>query len=169
VAPLVRELAKLPEDQQDDLRRVLRDEPELERVKDVTSTARWLSKAAEASLAVRAFQQGELDFDKALQEAQRLDALGLLADAVGQAQALEAAVLKLHTSWRRLGGLQERLWLESGSSTPHLRELLTALQSLSGSTLRVSLGELAGGKRVRLQLVEEAAEQLEPPPLPLAL
>ena len=169
VAPLVRELAKLPEDQQDDLRRVLRDEPELERVKDVTSTARWLSKAAEASLAVRAFQQGELDFDKALQEAQRLDALGLLADAVGQAQALESAVLKLHTSWRRLGGLQERLWLESGSSTPHLRELLTALQSLSGSTLRVSLGELAGGKRVRLQLVEEAAEQLEPPPLPLVL
>ncbi|NDC36035.1 MAG: hypothetical protein EBZ51_11860 [Synechococcaceae bacterium WB9_2_112] len=163
VAPLVKELAKLPEDQQDDLRRVLRDEPELERVKDVTSTARWLSKAAEASLAVRAFQQGELDFEKALQEAQRLDALGLLADAVGQAQALESAVLKLHTSWRRLGGLQERLWLESGSSTPHLRELLTALQSLSGNTMRVSLGELAGGKRVRLQLVEEAADQLEPP------
>jgi len=168
VAPLVRELAKLPEDQQDDLRRVLRDEPELERVKDVTSTARWLSKAAEASLAVRAFQQGELDFEKALQEAQRLDALGLLADAVGQAQALESAVLKLHTSWRRLGGLQERLWLESGSSTPHLRELLTALQSLSGATLRVSLGELAGGKRVRLQLVEESPDQLEPPPLPVS-
>lgn len=165
VAPLVKELAKLPEVQQDDLRRVLRDEPELERVKDVTSTARWLSKAAEASLAVRAFQQGELDFEKALQEAQRLDALGLLADAVGQAQALESAVLKLFTSWRRLGGLQERLWLESGSSTPHLRELLTALQSLSGNTMRVSLGELAGGKRVRLQLVEEAADQLEPPPI----
>ena len=104
--------------------------------------------------------------EKALQEAQRLDALGLLADAVGQAQALESAVLKLHTSWRRLGGLQERLWVESGSSTPHLRELLTALQSLSGSTLRVSLGELAGGKRVRLQLVEESPEQLPPPPLP---
>ncbi|MEB3320406.1 MAG: hypothetical protein VKI63_05655 [Cyanobium sp.] len=166
VAPLVKELAKLPEDQQDDLRRVLREEPELDRVREVTHTARWLSKAAEAALAVRAFQHDQLDFEKALQEAQRLDALGLLADAVGQAQALEAAVLKLHTSWRRLGGLQERLWVESGSSTPHLRELLTALQSLSGSTLRVSLGELAGGKRVRLQLVEEAAEQLPPPPLP---
>ena len=166
VAPLVKELARLPEEQQDDLRRVLREEPELERVKDVTHTARWLHRAAEASLAVRAFQQGDLDFDKALQEAQRLDVLGLLADAVGQAQALESAVLKLHTSWRRLGGLQERLWVESGSSTPHLRELLTALQSLSGSTLRVSLGELAGGKRLRLQLVEEAADRLEAPPLP---
>ena len=167
VAPLVKELAKLPEEQQDDLRKVLREEPELDRVKEVTSTARWLSKAAEASLAVRAFQYDQLDFEKALQEAQRIDALGLLADAVGQAQALEAAVLKLHTSWRRLGGLQERLWVESGSSTPHLRELLTALQSLSGSTMRVSLGELAGGKRVRLQLVEESPEQLEAPPLAL--
>jgi hypothetical protein len=166
VAPLVKELAKLPEAQQDDLRRALREEPELERVKDVTLTARWLHRAAEASLAVRAFQQGEVDFEKALQEAQRLDALGLLADAVGQAQALESAVLKLHTSWRRLGGLQERLWVESGSSTPHLRELLITLQSLSGSTLRVSLGELAGGKRLRLQLVEEAADRLEAPPLP---
>ena len=57
--------------------------------------------------------------------------------------------------------------MESGSSTPNLRDLLTALQTLSGSTLRVSLGELAGGKRVRLQLVEEAADRLEPPPLPL--
>ncbi|MBE9171767.1 hypothetical protein IQ216_01305 [Cyanobium sp. LEGE 06143] len=166
VAPLVKELAKLPEEQQDDLRRVLREEPELERIRDVTSTARWLSKAAEAALAVRAFQQGDLQFEKALQEAQRLDALGLLADAVGQAQALEAAALKLHTSWRRLGGLQERLWVESGSSTPHLRDLLTALQSLSGNVLRVSLGELAGGKRLRLQLVEESPEQLPAPPLP---
>ncbi|MFZ9946815.1 MAG: hypothetical protein ACO3FN_07040 [Vulcanococcus sp.] len=167
VAPLVKELAKLPDEQQEDLRKVLRDEPELERVKDVTSTARWLSKAAEAGLSVRAFQQGELDFDKAMQEALRLDALGLLADAVGQAQALESAVLKLHTSWRRLNGLQERLWVESGSSTPHLRELLTALQTLSGNTLRVSLGELAGGKRVRLQLVEEAPDQLEAPAIPV--
>ena len=163
VAPLVKELAKLPDDQQEDLRKVLREEPELERVKDVTSTARWLSKASEAGLAVRAFQQGELDLDKAMQEALRLDALGLLSDAVGQAQALESAVLKLHTSWRRLNGLQERFWVECGSSTPHLRVLLTALQTLSGNTMRVSLGELAGGKRVRLQLVEESPDQLEAP------
>jgi hypothetical protein len=149
VAPLVRELAKLPEPQQEDFRKVLRDEPELDRIKDVTSTARWITKANESGAAVRAFQQGELDLDKAMQEAQRLDALGLLADAVGQAQALESAVLKLHTSWRRLGGLHERLWVESGSSTPYLRDVLNALQSLSGATMRVSLGELAGGKRVR--------------------
>ncbi|MFN5193712.1 MAG: hypothetical protein ACK5E6_04685 [Cyanobacteriota bacterium] len=166
VAPLVKELARLPEPQQDDLRRVLADEPELDRVRDVTLTARWLHRISDSGLAVRAFQQGDLDLEKALQEAQRLDVLGLLADAVGQARQLEAAVLKLHTSWRRLGGVQERLWLESGSSTPQLRRLLDALQTLCGSTMRVSLGELAGGKRVRLQLVEESPDQLEAPPLP---
>jgi hypothetical protein len=88
-----------------------------------------------------------------------------LADSLAQAQALESAVLKLHTCWRRLNGLQERLWVESGSSTPHLREVMVALQTLTGSSLRVSLGELAGGKRLRLQLVEESPEQLDSPQL----
>jgi hypothetical protein len=166
VAPLVRELAKLPDAQQESLRRELQEEPELETVREVTHTARWLQKAADAGLAVRALQQDDLNLEKAILEAQRLDTLGVLADAVGQAQQLERAVLQLHTSWRRLGLLQERLWLESGSSTPHLRHLLQALQTLSGSTLRVSLGELAGGKRVRLQLVEESPDQLEAPTLP---
>ena len=166
VAPLVKELARLPEPQQEDLRRVLRDEPELDRVREVTHTARWLSRAAEAGLAVRALQGDDLDLDRSLEEAVRLDVLGLAADLVHQARQLEQAVLRLHTSWRRLGGLHERLWLESGSSTPHLRRLLQALEPLNGTNLRVSLGELAGGRRLRLQLVEESTEQLEAPPLP---
>ena len=165
VAPLVKELAKLPVPQQEDLRQTLRAEPELDCIKEVTNTARWIGKATEGSVAVRAFQKSGLNIERAMQEAQRLDALGLLADAVGQAQALEASVLKLHSAWRRLGGLHERLWLESGSSTPHLRDVLAALQSLSGATMRVSLGELGGGKNVRLQLVEESSEHIEPPPV----
>jgi hypothetical protein len=163
VAPLVRELATLPDAQRESLVQQLQDEPELDRVRDVTLTARWLKRAAEAGLAVRALQSEEVNLEKAMLEAQRLDALGVLADTVNQARQLERAVLQLHTSWRRLNLLQERLWVESGSSTPHLRATLQALQSLSGSTLRVSLGELAGGKRVRLQIVEEAADQLDAP------
>ncbi len=163
VAPLVRELAKLPEIQQNDLRQALREEPEINCIKDVTSTARWISKSIDASGALRVLQMGDLDLEKAMDEAKRLDSLALLADALGQAQIIESSVLKLHTAWRRLGGLQERLWIESGSSTPFLRDLLNALQTLSGATMRVSLGELAGGKRVRLQLVEESADQIPPP------
>ena len=63
----------------------------------------------------------------------------------------------------RSGLLQDRLWVDSGSSTPFLRDVLTALQSLTGTNLRVSLGELSGGKKLRLQIIEEAADALEPP------
>ncbi len=163
VAPLVKELAKLPDVQQADLCQVLREEPEIDRIKDVTSTARWISKSLDSSLSIRAFQISDLNLEKAMEEARRLDALGLLADACGQAQTIESSVLKLHTAWRRLSGLHERLWLESGSSTPYLRDVLNILQTLSGATMRVSLGELAGGKKVRLQIIEEAPDQLEPP------
>ena len=163
VAPLVRELAKLPELQQDDMKETLRREPEIDCIKDVTSSSRWISKSMDAYLSLRTFQMKELKLDKAIQEAQRIDSLGILADALGQAHSIESSVLKLHTAWKRLGGLQERLWLESGSSTPYLREILELLQSISGSNMKISLGELAGGKKIRLQIVEESAEQLEPP------
>ena len=39
---------EIAEPQQDDLRKVLRDEPELDRIKDVTHTARWITKATES-------------------------------------------------------------------------------------------------------------------------
>ena len=70
VAPLVKELAKLPHLQQEDLRKTLSEEPEVECIKDVTSTARWISKSLDASLALRAFQTGDLDLEKAMKEAQ---------------------------------------------------------------------------------------------------
>ena len=56
VAPLVKELAKLPELQQEDLRNTLREEPEIDCIKDVTSTARWISKSIDSSIAIRAIQ-----------------------------------------------------------------------------------------------------------------
>ena len=63
-----------------------------------------------------------------------------MADALGQAKRVEASVLKLYMSWKRLGILQEKLWVESGSSTPFLRDVLAALQSISGANMRISLG-----------------------------
>ncbi len=166
VAPLARELSKLSEPQQEDLREILKEEPEVEAIKQVTYKARWIGKAVESSQSVKAFQMGQLNFEKAMQEAERLDSLGLLSDALRQSQIVESSVLRLYTANRRLGALQEKLWVESGSSTPYLREVINAMQSLCGATLRVSLGDLAGGTKVRLQMVEEKPDQLEPPDIP---
>ncbi len=163
VAPLVRELSRLTPLQQEEICGTLRENPEIDAVKDMTNTAKWMGKSFDASLALRTFQDKNLNLDKATQEALRLDSLGLLSDAFGQAKTIESSILKFHSAWKRLEGLQERLWVESGSSTPYLRELLATLQTLTGSTIRVSLGELAGGKKLRLQLVEEDSERIEPP------
>ena len=166
VAPLVKELSKLSESQQDILRGTLKDEPEVDCIKDVTNTARWIAKSTDTSLSLRALQSSDVSIEKAMQEAQRLDALGVLSDALAQSQVIESSVLKLYTACKRLGGLNEKLWIESGSSTPYLRDLIAILQTLSGATMRISLGELAGGKRIRLQMVEESADHLDPPPIP---
>ena len=166
VAPLVKELSKLSENQQDILRGTLKDEPEVDCIKDVTNTARWIAKSTDTSLSLRALQSSDVSIEKAMQEAQRLDALGVLSDALAQSQVIESSVLKLYTACKRLGGLNEKLWIESGSSTPYLRDLIAILQTLSGATMRISLGELAGGKRIRLQMVEESADHLDPPPIP---
>ena len=163
VAPLVREMAKLDDEQQEELCRDLRETPDVDTIKEATSAARWLAKAREAGLAVRALQRDDLELDKVLQEAQRLNALGLVADVLHQSHLLEQSVLRLYASWSRLCDLHERLWLESGSSTPHLRILLDAIGTLAGATLRVSLGELSGGKRLRLQIVEDSPERPDPP------
>ncbi len=163
VAPLVKQLAKLPELQQEDFREQLSENPEVQSIKEITNNARWITKSMEASLSLNSFQNVDLNLEKAIQEAQRLDSLGMLSDAFGQARAIESAVVKLFIAWKRLGGLYERLWIESGSSTPYLREVLEALQVVTGSTIRISIGELEGGKKVRLQIVEEAHDQIEPP------
>ncbi len=163
VAPFVKELSKLPELQQEDFKEVLRENPDVECIRDLTSTARWMGKSIEASESLRTFQDKDFNLEKATQEAQRLDALGLLADALSQAKSVESSVLKLYLSWKRLSGLHERLWVESGSSTPYLRDILNTLQSICGATMRIPLGEISGGKRIRLQIVEEAADQLPPP------
>ncbi|KGG33711.1 hypothetical protein EV10_0146 [Prochlorococcus marinus str. SS51] len=163
VAPLAKELSKLPENLQEDLRKTLEGSPDVESIKGVTAAARWIGKSNDAALSLRALQVEGLNVDKATQEAQRIEALGFLVDAFTQAKSIETSVLRLHTAWRRLGDIHETLWIESGSSTPYLRDVLKALQTLSGSTMKVSLGELSGGKKLRLQIVEEAADQLDPP------
>ena len=152
VAPLVKELARLPKEQQEQLRQELAATPELDAVKAATQTARSMANVQDAALALSTLQDSGPNLDKAMGEAQRLEVLGLLADILRHARQVEQAASQLNRSWQRLGDLHERLWLESGGSTPHLRQLLEALESLSGSPVRVSTGALAGQERHHVEI-----------------
>ena len=144
VAPLVKELARLPKEQQEQLRQELASAPELDAVRAATRTAHSMAKALEAASALHTLQDSGLNLDKAMGEAQRLEVLGILADILRHARQIEQAASQLNRSWQRLGDLHERLWLESGGSSPHLRQLLETLAPLSDSPIQVALGALGG-------------------------
>ncbi|NCJ06168.1 hypothetical protein GS597_06480 [Synechococcales cyanobacterium C] len=144
LAPLVRELEKLPEPHQAILHKEMVASPELDTLKEVTNEARQLAKYLNATTHVQALADQNLHLEQALAEALRLGCLNSAADLVSQAAQLEQSMAKLFATWKRLRRLSERVYLESGASTPHLRSLLQALDSLCGETLHLELGQAQG-------------------------
>jgi len=163
LAPLAQQLEKLPEAHCQPLQQQAQAHPDAETVKYLTAEARHLAQYLEAAARVQALERTGTDLEGALEEALRLDCAGAAADLVKQAAQLEQLAVKLHASWKRLGGLAERLELETGASNPHLRSLLAALGRLSGEAIEVPLDE-TGERLVRLQIASEertrAADEL---------
>lgn len=157
LAPLVRELEKLPPAHQTTIQAEVVETPDLDTLKQATRAAKQLSKYLEAAERVQAFQGVNLDLETALEEALRLDCLSLAADVVNQATQLEQAAARLHTHWRRLSNLSEKLYVNSGSSTPQLRSLLDCLDCLCGETISVELGEPGTdlARTIRFQVLPE--------------
>jgi hypothetical protein len=153
LAPLVRELEKLPEVHQIALRDEVEEMPDKETVKQATAQAKFLARYLEAATRVQALDRPELDLEQALEEALRLGSLNIAADLVNQAAQLEQAIVKTYTSWKRVRDLADRLWVDSGASTPHLRNLISCLGTLSSEQVSVPLS--GGGDRiVRLQVLD---------------
>ena len=64
-------------------------------------------------------------------------------------------IAKLYTSWRRIGNLSERLFVDTGATTPNLRHLLGCLDKLSSNVIEISLDDL-NNQTVRLQILSDA-------------
>jgi len=141
LAPLVRELEKLPASHLLTIQQEISASPDPDTAQLLTSDARRLARYLEAASRVQAVQQGAVDVELALEEALRLDCLNTAADLVRQAAAVEQLVAKLYTTWQRLNQLADRLYVDTGASNPHLRSLLNSLAGLAGDTLEVQLDE----------------------------
>jgi hypothetical protein len=147
LTPLVRELEKLPDAHQTFLRQEVADNPDVDTVKQVTAEAHYLAKYLAAAVQVQAINTEALDVEMALEEALRIGCLNSTAELVNQAAQLEQTVAKLYTTWRRVNSLAERVYLDSGASTPQLRSLLDHLAPLTQSTLQVTIGEVGSNAR----------------------
>ena len=158
VAPFVRELEKLPPAHQTTIQAEVVENPDLDTLKQVTGAARSLAKYLDAANQVQALNRNDLDLEQALEEAVRLDSLKLAADLVNHAAQIEQSTAKLYASWKRLGNLADRLYVDSGASTPQLRLLLDCLASLSGEIIEVQLGdeESSFARTMRLKVLSEA-------------
>lgn len=167
LAPLVKEMEKLPGSHQVSIREAVADNPDVDTLKQATSEARYLAKYLEAATQVQALSNQSLNLESALEEALRIGCLSMTADLVNHAAQLEQVIAKLYTTWKRINTLSERLYVDSGASTPHLRTLLSCLSQLTGEVMQVSLGDLKGNgasRTIRLQFQAEEETGLEDEP-----
>lgn len=158
LTPLVKEMEKLPPSHQETLRTEAARNPDVDTLKQITSEARYLSKYIAAASQVQTIDPDIVNLEQALEEALRTGCLNSTADLVNQATQLEQATAKLYTAWRRLNKLAERVYVDSGESTPQLRALLSALAPLTNELIEIQLGNAnsPSTKTVRLQILGEA-------------
>ena len=106
------------------------------------------------TISVQALNDDSLDLERALEEALRLGCINVAADLVNQASLLEQTITKLYTTWKRIGSLADRLYVDTGASTPNLRSLLSCLEPLAGEVMEVNIGG-SNERTIRLQISED--------------
>ncbi len=157
LAPLVKEMAKLPPSHQQTLKNEVDESPDVDTLKQVTAEAKYLSRYIEAAAQVQSLDPEKINLELALDEALRVGCLNSAADLVNQATQLEQAAVKLYTAWKRINKLSDRVYVDSGESTPHLRALLGALGPLCSEVIEVQLGQAdsATSRRIRLRVLPD--------------
>lgn len=154
IAPLVREMEKLPEVHQVVIQKEIAANPDLDTIKSATTEARNLAKYLKASAQVQALTRQDVDIETALLEAHRVGCLNTAADLVNQASQLEQIIGKLYMTWKRVGNLADRLYVDTGASTPQLRVLLECIEPLGSQLMTIQIGS-PNERTVRLQIQEE--------------
>jgi hypothetical protein len=103
-----------------------------------------------------------LNLEAALEEALRLGCLNSAADLVNQAAQMEQLVTKLHATWRRINQLSDRLYVDTGASTPNLRSMLSCLDRLGGDAIEVTIGDPKGdswSRQIRVKIEDDREEE----------
>lgn len=160
LAPLVKELGKLPDTHLQSIQEEVAANPDVDTVKQMTSEARSLAKYLDAAAQVQTLNQSSVDLELALDESLRLGCLSTASELLKQATQLEQSVAKLYLTWKRLGNLADRLYVDTGASTPHLRSMLNQLGPLSSEILEVPLQDQmtdsdATQSTIRLQWLQQ--------------
>lgn len=164
IAPLVKQMERLPDVHQDAIREAVAESPDLETLKQVTAEAKYLARYLEGANQVQVLNESNVDLELALEEALRVGVLNSAAEMVSQAAILETAIARLHGTWRKMNQLSERLYVDTGASTPHLRGLLSHLDRLCSETIEITIGDASGdgySRTIRLTIEDLSTEDAQ--------
>lgn len=155
IAPLVRELKKLPDTHAAAIKQELEEaEDPIAELKPLTAQAKSLTKYLDAAGRVAALSSGNANIELALEEALTINSLDIAANLVKQASQLENSAAKFYLAWKRLGDLSDRLYVETGAKTPNLRAMMVCLDRLTSEIVKVAISD---DKTVRLQVLDEGS------------
>jgi hypothetical protein len=153
IAPLVKEMEKLPESHRRVLQRDIAANPDIDTLKQATTEARQLAKYLKSAAQVQALTEENVDIETALEEAQRIGCLSIAADLVNQASQMEQSIAKLYMTWKKISNLADRLYVDTGASSPNLRALLSCVEPLGGEVMELQLSA-PREQTIRLQIQE---------------
>ncbi|MBD2450885.1 hypothetical protein H6G76_27910 [Nostoc sp. FACHB-152] len=153
IAPLVKEMEKLPEQHQKFIQKEIIANPDVDTIKQATTEARQLAKYLKSAAQVQALTKEDVDIETALEEAHRVGCLSVAADLVNQASQMEQLIGKLYMTWKRIGSLADRLYVDTGASTPNLRSLLSSIEPLGTEIMELQLSGTTD-HTIRLQIQE---------------
>ena len=164
IAPLVKQMERLPDVHQEAIREAVAESPDLDTLKQVTAEAKYLARYLEGANQVQVLSESNVDLELALEEALRVGVLNSAAEMVSQAAILETAIARLHGTWRKMNQLSERLYVDTGASTPHLRGLLSYLDRLCAETIEITIGDPTNdgySRTIRLTIEDLSTEDAQ--------
>lgn len=157
VAPLVKELNDLPEDLSSQFVEEIAasDGFDADELRQTTKDAKSLNKILDKLPLVACLS--DLDKDavvaETLQESLYIDLVGKVSVGAEQVQKL---AVKLYQSHAKLSKEIDKLYCETGASTPHLRQLLVGLDVLAGETIKIETDKFSFSYSLQVADCEKA-------------
>ena len=138
IAALADALEKVPESHQQAIAKDLSRSPDVDMVKDCEKSAKAIAKILDKGSEIQAIaDQSDLDLEKIIDESLRIGNTEDVAKLIALCAQVQSLTTKLVPALQKAQAIADRIYVSSGASTPQVRSMLSALDSLCGYKIQV--------------------------------
>ncbi len=98
---------------------------------------RQIETIVDTATKIKTLENSSISVENLVEEAEPLGCLNTLSNLMKVAADLKKTAIKLYKLWRKLGGLSDRLYVDTGAMHLTIRSLLNCLALLSGEVIEV--------------------------------